>query len=340
MGRSIGKTVKMNKLKESWENRNIRNVDLFYLTPKRYGNENKDKIIYYIHEEGENMGFFAMYRAWLEYLYFADVCGYTPVVRAGKNFPYRENMLVHGTGNPFEYYFNQPAAITVQEAKKSNKAILSDLVHRQMVELVFTGKYSHYQYTDRYMAEMAQIVKKYIRFNNHTVNYIRKGMGLADFEKEKILGVHVRGTDFRAQYDNHPVYVAEEEFFGEIDRIFDQNTYTKIFLATDDERTLKKFTQRYGSLVVFYRDVERSRSNQSVAFGKGRRKAHKYFLGLEVIRDMYALSRCKGLIAGISQVAICAQIHKLARGEHYHDLKIIDKGINVNHHNFIRHGGK
>lgn len=331
----------MNKLGDRYSYMKKRqNADKFYLTPKRYGNENKDKIIYYIYEDGENLGFFAMYRAWLEYLYFADVCSYTPVIRAGKNFPYRENMLVYGTGNPFEYYFNQPAAIQVQEAKKSNKVITSDLIHRQMVELVLTGKYSHYKYTDRYMNEMAQIVKKYIHFNNHTMKYVSKGMGLADFEKEEILGIHVRGTDFRVQYDNHPVYVAEEEFFREIDRIFDKNTYTKIFLATDDERTLKKFTERYGSLVVFYRDVERSRSNHSVAFGKGKRKAHKYLLGLEVIRDMYALSKCTGLIAGISQVAICAQIHKLARGEHYCDLRIIDKGINVNHHSFIRHGGK
>lgn len=318
----------------------VNSEDYFKLMLKRCGSENKDKIIYYIYEDGENLGFFAMYRAWLEYLYFADVCGYTPVVQAGKNFPYRENMLVHGTGNPFEYYFDQPAVIQIQEAKESNKVITSDLIHRQMVELVLTGKYSHYKYTDRYMNEMAQIVEKYVRFNNYTMKYINKGMGLVDFEKEKVFGIHVRGTDFRAKYDNHPVYVSEEEFFREIDRIFDKNTYTKIFLATDDERTLKKFTERYGSLVVFYRDVERSRSNQSVAFGKGKRKAHKYLLGLEVIRDMYALSMCKGLIAGISQVAICAQIHKLARGEHYNDLRIIDKGINVNHHSFIRYGGK
>lgn len=319
---------------------NVTSNDYFKLILKRCGNENKDKIIYYIDEDGENLGFFAMYRAWLEYLYFADVCGYTPVIRAGKNFPYWENMLVHGTGNPFEYYFDQPAAIQIQEAKKSNKVIISDLVHRQMVELVLTGKNSHYKYTNRYMDEMAQIVKKYIRFNNYTMKYINKGMGLADFEKEKILGIHVRGTDFRAMYDNHPVYVTEEEFFREIDQIFDKNIYNKIFLATDDERTLRKFAQRYGSLVVFYGDVERGRSNRSVAFSKGKRKAHKYFLGLEVIRDMYTLSMCTGLVAGISQVAICAQIYKLAQGEHYRDLSIIDKGINVNHHSFIRHGGK
>lgn len=55
---------------------------------------------------------------------------------------------------------------------------------------------------------------------------------------------------------------------------------------------------------------------------------------------MYTLSMCTGLIAGISQVAICAQINKLARGEQYKDLKIIDKGINVNNHIFKRCGEK
>lgn len=319
---------------------NVNNSNYFKLMLRRYGNKNKDKIIYYIYEDGKNLGFFAMYRAWLEYLYFADVCGYTPVVLAGENFPYRENILIHSTENPFEYYFDQPAAIHVREVKKSNKVITSDVVHRQMVELVFTGKYSHYKYTERYMNEMGRIVKKYIRFNDYTKKYIERGMEMMDFEKQKVLGIHVRGTDFRARYDNHPVFVTEEEYFQEIDQVFDKNAYNKIFLATDDERILKSFINRYGSLTIFFGDVERSCNNQSVAFSEGMRKAHKYFLGLEVIRDMYTLSMCTGLIAGISQVAICAQINKLARGEHYRDLIIIDKGINMNNHRFIRHGGK
>lgn len=60
------------------------------------------------------------------------------------------------------------------------------------------------------------------------------------------------------------------------------------------------------------------------------RVEHKYLLGLEVVRDMYALSYCNGLIAGLSQVSICSRIVKKSRKEEYEYLKIIDHGLNNN----------
>jgi hypothetical protein len=80
----------------------------------------------------------------------------------------------------------------------------------------------------------------------------------------------------------------------------------------------------------------RSSKNQSVAFEKNERKHNKYKLGLEVIRDMYTLASCDGFIGGISQVAICAQINKVANKESYEDLIVIDKGIYNNSRIFRR----
>lgn len=214
----------------------IDSTDPFRQKARHYGLANGDKTIYYIEDDNKDFGFFAMYRAWLEYLYFADVCGYTPVVYAGDHFAYKEEDPVHGTGNPFEYYFDQPASVTVCESRQSRKVVHSDLVHRQMVELVFTGKHSNYKTSRRYMHEMGQIARKYIKFNMPTWEYISDGVRHMGFEKEKVLGVHIRGTDFRACYDNHPVYLEEEDCFREIDRVTDKNSYSKIFIATDDNR--------------------------------------------------------------------------------------------------------
>lgn len=318
---------------------NTTQVDIFQQKAKHLGTLNQGKIIYYIKEDSENFGFFAMYRAWLEYLYFANVCGYTPVVHAGERFSYKEKKQINKTENTFEYYFKQPAGVSVYDAERSSKVIVSSLVHRQMVELIFTGKYNNYKWNKRYLQEMGSIVKKYIRFNQPTWEYISKGIQEKNFEAEKVLGIHIRGTDFRAQYDNHPIYLIEEDAFKVIDPILEKNLYSKLFIATDDNRILKKFVARYGEKLCFYDDVERGSNNQSVAFSKNSRKKHKYLLGLEVIRDMYSLSMCSGLVAGISQVAVCAQINKLARGEHYRDLIIINKGLNINGHKFNRKRG-
>lgn len=327
----------MNSLRELWTKQESPETDLFRMQIKHYGVLNKDKTIYHITEANKNLGFFAMYRYWLEYLYFADVCGYTPVINPGPEFAYREKEKVNGTKNPFEYYFVQPSQISVQSAKLSRNVVDAEVFHRQMVELVFTGRYCHYKANKRYMLELARIVGKYIRFNHPAWEYISNGMDTLQMQGEKVLGVHIRGTDFRSNYNNHPIYINEDECFKEIDLLLHKNSYTKIFVATDDGRILKNFTGRYGDRLCYYSDVMRSYKNQSVAFSKSSREKHKYLLGLEVIRDMYTLSVCSGLVAGISQVAICARINKLSRQEQYENIKIIDKGLNQNHHGFRRY---
>lgn len=319
------------------KNKNCQQKNVLQVKINHYGVLNSNKIIYYIAEDNKNLGFFALYRYWIEYLYFADICGYTPVIFTGPDFPYKEKKKVNGTNNPFEYYFKQPASVDVQSVKMSRNVIHAEIVHRAMVELILTGKYNNYKASKRYMHMMAHIVNKYMKFNQSTWEYISNGMKRLHIVEERVLGVHIRGTDFRSGYNNHPVYVTEVEYFREIDLLIGKDRYSRIFLATDDMRILKSFIKKYGKLVCFYDDVKRSNKNQSVAFSKDERKSHKYFLGLEVIRDMYTLSMCHGLVAGVSQVTICAQINKLARKESYQDVKIIDNGLNNNTRIFMRH---
>lgn len=326
----------MDMFKHFMRQNQIGKTELFHLGVKRYGFLNRDLTLYCIYEDGINLGFFAMYRHWLEYLYFADICGYTPVIHAGKNFEYQEDHAVAGTKNAFEYFFRQPSAVKVQEVKQSYKVMWSNPVHREMVELVYTGKMDHYGYTEKYMQEMGEIVRKYVVFNERTSDYVNKSISEIGIRDGKVLGIHIRGTDFRGRYNNHPVFVTEQDCFHAIDNLMQKNRYDKIFVATDDQRILDAFLVEYGNQICYYHDVVRGRDNRSVAFSAGNRKNHKYLLGLEVIRDMYTLSMCDGLIAGISQVAICAQINKLARHEAYEDLSILDKGIYHNQRGFQR----
>ncbi len=305
--------------------------DLFQQEVMNWGTENKDKTIYYIKDKNvTRLGFFALYRRWLDYLYFADICGYVPVIYTDSGFAYKEKRAVHNTTNPFEYYFVQPAGISVEEARHSNRVVLSNHIHRKMVELILTGGETNYKYTNRYMLLMARVAAKYIKFNPHTQSYIEESLTKINFKKDKMLGVHMRGTDYREMYNDHPVYVTEDECFLQIDRVLDKGMYDRIFLATDDERILEKFIHRYGDRLCFYEDVKRSRQNKSIAFHQSTREQNKYLLGLEVIRDMYTLSMCTGLVAGVSQVAICAQIHKMSKKEKYVDKVIIDKGVYSN----------
>lgn len=203
--------------------------DLFQLKQKHYGFSNGDKTIYYINETSADFGFFATYRYWLEYLYFADICGYTPVIDVGTEFAYCDKNVMKSIKNPFEYYYQQPASINVQEARHSNRVIHSDIIHRQMVELILTGKKSHYDCNFRYMQFMGEIARKYLKYNSETKSFIEEGLNEIGIGNNKILGVHIRGTDFKKKYNNHPVFVTDIEFFRAIDSIYEKNHYDRIF---------------------------------------------------------------------------------------------------------------
>ena len=302
-------------------------IECLNLHPKCYGKENRDKTIYYICEDNGALGFFAMYRYWLEYLYFADVCGYTPVIYAGRQFAYSEERRIVGTRNPFEYYFLQPVGMRLGQVRKSSKMIISTPLHREMVELVYTGKYNNYWYTQDYLKAMSDITKKYIKINDISWKYVCDGSDRLEIQSNRVLGVHIRGTDFKKEFNNHPVHLMAEDCFAVIDNLLLEKEYDKIFVATADQRLINQFLGKYGNRMCYYEDVFRNDKNKSVVFEKCMRKEHKYQLGLEVLRDMYTLAMCDGLVAGISQVAVCAQINKLAMGKKYKDLKIIDKGI-------------
>lgn len=314
-------------------------IEYLELESRCYGKENEDKTIYYICENNGNLGFFAMYRYWVEYLYFADICGYAPVIYAGREFAYGEENRINKTKNPFEYFFVQPTEMRLQQVRSSRSVIVSNVLHRRIVEFVYTGKYDNYLYTQNYLHSMSGIIKKYVKFNKVTWEFIEKSLEEIGLYGKKILGVHVRGTDFRSKYNNHPVYVTAEECFCAIDRILENRNYDMIFVATDDERILGQFVDQYKNRMCFYRDVERNDKNVSVAFTEKNRENHKYRLGLEVIRDMYTLALCDGLVAGVSQVAVCAQMNKMAMGKAYEDLEIIDKGIYKSLRRFNRNKG-
>ena len=299
---------------------------------KSIGNEYSDKRFYVINEVGKGYGFFAEFHTVLSRLAFADAFEFTPVVSWGKNFLYYDLEKSKKNQNAFEWFFEQPAQYHVKDLEE-----VSLVTNSKLVQAVWIEKKYHKQMdlSPEYEEEMVKIYKKYIHFNEEIEQKLENATNKS-FERKKTLGVHFRGTDFKLNYDNHPVSVNIEQEFAIIDDALEEQNYEKIFLATDETEAVEKFTERYGNRVIWYQDVFRGEGNTSVAFSESKRSCHKYKLAYEVIRDVYTLSMCHGLIAGVSQVSICARIMKRSRDEQYDFLKIIDNGKNYNAHKFIK----
>lgn len=295
---------------------------------KELGEENPDKIFFLIPNLVCLDGFCAELRNTLKLLAYADRYGFTPYVYYGKDYLYTEKNALNGTDNPFEYYFEQTSCISYESVMRSSNVILAEAKHAQMIDLACGIKPHSYEMNEKNANRLGEIYKKYIRINPFSMQKINADYRELLGENWRVLGIHHRGTDYKKTYKYHPKYVTVEEKIAEIEQV--QEKYDIIFLATDDREAIEVFQKRFGSKVRYYRDVYRGEGSTSVAFSNDGRANHKYLLGLEVLRDVYTLAQCEGLIAGISQVAYCARIMKKAWGAEFSYFKIIDKGLYAN----------
>ncbi|MDE6844901.1 MAG: hypothetical protein K2J99_03930 [Lachnospiraceae bacterium] len=295
------------------------------LTIEHNGDLYPHQMIYLIKVEAKYSGLFSMMNNIVSALVVADRYGLIPVIDMGESVLYSEPSMTEEGIPLFEYYFRQPSEVRLEEIDRCSNIIYVTGYQYSFISLMQRGR-------DRYLQESVEIeqlasaITRFIHLNTSTEAYIEENIR-AVLSGERILGVHVRGTDFKAGFNNHAVYVTTEEYIEHTQKAVKLNQYDQIFLATDEEQTITKFKAVFGDMVVWH-NVYRSKENTAVGIhcSECSREMHHYKLGLEVLLDMYSLARCDALIACPSGVSFHALLNKRARGEKYEYMDIIDKG--------------
>lgn len=265
-------------------------------------------------------GFFACWWWGLHELYFADKFNLIPVIDwTNKNAYYEENG-VEGLKNPFEYYFKQVSNITVEEATNSSKVynILN----------VRTKKRNPYLYKEN-ISELVKINKKYMKLKENVNESITKNIKEL-LGNKKTLAVHVRGVEW-GNVMGHPIPLTLDKYIQEIDKAMTTEKFEQIFLATDSDDTIECLSNKYKGKIVYYKDVARaSKGSKTLALFDTtiQRENNHYLLGLEVLRDMMTLASCQGLIAGLSNISLAAEITKQSNDEKYDYKHIFEQKIN------------
>lgn len=285
----------------------------------------QNKVLYYIEIEDSICGFFALFRRVLSFISYADRRGWIPVVVYGRDTLYSEKEKILGTENAFEYYFEQNVVENRKWHDFHYNVLLSQIRDLGSEERMFSDTGWSYYTNTRYIARMADMYKNYIRLNDRTDKYIYTRIARL-LKNKKTLGVHIRGTDFNKQFNNHPVPVTVKEYVNLINQVYKKYGYKQVFIATDDERCLQQIRKELKVPIVYYKNTKRSSTNRSVAFSSGERKYDKYHMGLEVLTDAYTLAECDGFIGCLSQVDICVQIIKKSMEQEFEFIKIIDNG--------------
>lgn len=288
----------------------------------------KDRSVYIVSYNWETNGFFAIMRKCLSGCVIADSLGMRPYIYI-VNSIFNVSGGFNGTDNMFEYYFLPLMRSDIGTILKEENCFDASYDHIMRLNRSFglvndNDTYSEYIVNDRFLSVMAGAWKRYFILNEKTGGYIHNSIeGL--LKGRRVLGVHFRGTDFKVGMEGHPVYSALEDYYQAIDPEIEG--YDALFIATDDGNALEAFKERYKDKVIFYVDAVRGEDNKGVHLTDHTRENDQYYLGLEVLRDMFTLSECDGLVAGLSQVSFFARIRKKSEGADYDHLKIIDKGI-------------
>lgn len=114
-------------------------------------------------------GFFALVRWTLDALYFCDCFGLRPFVRFSSNTLYWDPMMAPEI-NPFEYYFEQPARLDKKVLEQVKPLVKYSSRNGLKAESLNRGV--TYQVSEDYINRMAQIMKKYLKFNENTQRII------------------------------------------------------------------------------------------------------------------------------------------------------------------------
>jgi hypothetical protein len=314
-----------------WDVVRLNECDLI-LNFKTLGNLYPEKNIYYINCDSDVRGFFSLFCLVLDALAIADRYGLTPVVEFGENTLYYQGCEINGSMNPYEYYFKPVSEIQVADVGKCYRVLFyRDGQRNRDFNIPFSvasQKIVNEGDKDDYIRNRAYIYKKYIKLNSNVESYLNQTIESL-LEGEKILGVHVRGTDFYNGYLNHAKAVTLEQYIEETSYAMEAGSFDRIFVATDEEKAICEFRKHFGNRVICYEDVLRSTDGKALHFSTVERKHHKYLLGLEVLRDMMTLAACDGLVAGYSNVSLVARIVKCSTDKRFSYLHIIDNGFNT-----------
>jgi len=247
-------------------------------------------------------------------------------VEYSKGYGYAEAEPVNGIDNPYEYYFEQPMGVGLNDICEAKRVLKSRKENAFLISKKY-GIEKGYEFSDKYLDELGRISAKYIRLNTDTDIWMQQQVQEV-LKGKTTLGVHVRGTDFKRNYKGHPVRIEISDFVETVKNLLKEKNYENIFLATDDSEAVREFRNEFGTLVSFYQDVVRSDGKETVMKSSSDRKYHHYLLGREVLRDAWTLGHCDGLVAGLSQVSLNARIFKKSCGVKYEDVVILDKGMN------------
>lgn len=204
-----------------------------------------------------------------------------------------------GKKNAWEFFFQQPLGISLDDIKDDSHCIYSNDVPLRRPD---DGMDCLNPHTSKYRF-WKRCARRYLKLTPE----LRQQVDAAYKElfpispEEKVLGVHCRGTDYTSlRPSKHPVQPTPDEVIRKAEDVLNLKGYKRIFLATEDESAYLLFKKHFGDLVFTF---DKNRISYDARFGfitkmfpestQGKRDE-----GTQYLITIALLSRCNALLAG------------------------------------------
>jgi len=222
-------------------------------------------------------GFFSLWIQAVYGIYLAQKLNIRSYVDFGdKPYLYSDPERYHSSLNFWNYYY-------LQESIPGGRAVPNNYEENYPLRI---WKRNHFRAVHRSVINKLELRPE---INEYIQALLSKFKGL------RTLGVHVRQTDHAQEVPAVPM----DQYYRVINKCIKH--YEKIFLATDDQKTLESFMEEFGSERLVFQPAVRSINGQAVHTDL--QHSDRYRLGLEVLADCYALAACHKAVLVHSNVS-------------------------------------
>lgn len=235
-------------------------------------------------------GFFSNYLIWVDNLKYCEVFNLKPIMRLYGNWFYSDNRE-----NLWDYYFekiNDGIPVGNQESSnffkfwddnnftiRKGKVMIWDVDDKELV--------------DKNRIEVNKITKKIIpveRIQEKINSFVSK-----NFKNKKVLGVHIRGTDYG--FNDLNAY---------LENIKKYDNFDVIFVASDNFESINFIKNNFKNVCNYETELRMNNINESVLCRNIYEPNNKLKHGEDVLIETYILSKCDHLICINSNVAASA----------------------------------
>ena len=282
-----------------------------------FGQNNPDNIFFVIRLYPPATGYLANYIYILGYVRYALGKNYIPVIDM-ENYLTLYTEKDTGVENVWEYIFQQPTQFSLKDVYASKNVVLSN------------GSMSLYdpslsQETIDWQVKIAAQIK----FQDRVAQHLKNEYECLLRGKGKVLGLPIRGTDYKAMRPKgHPIQADVEYLTAIIDDRKKKWDIDSLFIATEEEETINILKVKYPELIYTKRERYENYSGSNLITDTQCRGNTKYQTVLAYITEIYLLSQCSALIGTKNNGLITSILwNKLYSEKQFEHLELIDLGV-------------